>query len=132
MPAAAEPLRSHPPRADRAVGLHVDAVRRRVHIDGIPVDLTYREFELIAYLSSHQGRIVDRAELMRTVWADRREQAGASRTIDTHVRRVRAKLGSHADVLSTVRGQGYRFDPGPTITPAVPTHAAFRARTVAR
>lgn len=124
MPAGAEPQRP-PTRPTRAAGLHVDPVGRRVHVDGRPIDLTYREFELVAYLSGHQGRIVSRAELMRTVWADRREQPESSRTVDTHVRRVRAKLGAYSDALTTVRGHGYRFDPRPpTLRTADPARAA--------
>jgi len=97
-------------------GLRIDRVNRDVRIDGYPVRLTYREFELLCYLAALPRRPVTRAELIREVWHDRPPGAGTSyRTVDTHVRRLRAKLGEHARVLTTIRGRGYRFDPGPDV-----------------
>ena len=98
-------------------GLRIDRVNRDVRIDGHPVRLTYREFELLCYLAALPRRPVTRAELIREVCsADRPPGVSASyRTVDTHVRRLRAKLGDHARVLTTIRGRGYRFDPGPDV-----------------
>ena len=77
---------------------------------------TYREFELLCYLAALPRRPVSRAELMREVWHDRAPGGDVSvRTVDTHVRRLRAKLGPYARVLTTIRGRGYRFDPGPRV-----------------
>jgi DNA-binding response OmpR family regulator len=106
-----------PPTAAAAVrleGLTIDRFNREVRIDGERVRLTYREFELLCYLAALPRRPVSRAELMREVWHDRAPGVGevSLRTVDTHVRRLRAKLGTHARVLTTIRGRGYRFDPG--------------------
>ncbi|MEH3128807.1 MAG: helix-turn-helix domain-containing protein [Mycolicibacterium neoaurum] len=78
-------------------------------IDGVGVQLSYRELELLLYLAEHPRRTVTRVELMRELWDDR---PGAGRTVDTHVRRLRVKLGRYADVITTIRGSGYRFDIG--------------------
>lgn len=90
-------------------GLRIDPSRRSVSIDGVGVHLSYRELELLLYLAEHPRRTVTREELMRELWDDR---AGAGRTVDTHVRRLRVKLGRFAGVISTIRGSGYRFDIG--------------------
>jgi DNA-binding response OmpR family regulator len=101
------------PAAIRPEGLTIDRFNREVRIEGERVRLTYREFELLCYLAASPRRPVSRAELMREVWHDRAAGGEVSlRTVDTHVRRLRAKLGRHARVLTTIRGRGYRFDPG--------------------
>lgn len=100
----------------RSDGLTIDRVNREVRIDGQRVRLTYREFELLGYLAGMPRRPVSRSELMREVWHDRAPGVDASyRTVDTHVRRLRAKLGRYARVLTTIRGRGYRFDPSPDV-----------------
>ena len=96
-------------------GLCIDAPHRLVTVDGRPIRLTYREFELLSYLSARAGRPVVRAELMQQVWArdlDPRIVGTtiSERTVDTHIQRLRAKLGDHGRLLVTVRGRGYRFD----------------------
>lgn len=93
-------------------GLTVDLANRRVSIDGRSVRLARREFALLAYLAARPRQTVSREALLTTVWSDSpgREQF-SSRVVDTHVRRIRAKLGNHAQVVSTVRGRGYRFEP---------------------
>jgi DNA-binding response OmpR family regulator len=86
---------------------------RELRINGERVRLTYREFELLCCLAALPRRPVSRAELVREVWHDTAPGGdGSLRTVDTRVRRLRAKLGPHARVLTTVRGRGYRFDPG--------------------
>lgn len=98
-------------------GLLVDVPHRYVTVDGTPVRLAYREFELLKYLVTAAGRAVPRAELMNNVWGDvtapesRAVAPISERTVDTHVQRVRAKLGVHGRSLVTVRGSGYRFEP---------------------
>jgi DNA-binding response OmpR family regulator len=102
------------PTLERTRGLTIDRADRRVRIDGRPVHLTYREFELLCYLVGRPRRAVSRAELVSNVWHDRRPGVplnNSHRTVDTHVRRLRAKLGPYARVLTTIRGRGYRFDP---------------------
>jgi DNA-binding response OmpR family regulator len=98
--------------AVRSEGLTIDRFNREVRIDGERIRLTYREFELLCYLAASPQRPVSRVELMREVWHDRAPGGDVSlRTVDTHVRRLRAKLGPQASVLTTIRGHGYRFDP---------------------
>jgi two-component system OmpR family response regulator len=93
-------------------GLTVDLTDRRVTIDGRPVKLAYREFALFAHLAARPHQTLSRPTLLQSVWADRAGSRHISnRTVDTHIRRIRAKLDDHASVLTTVRGQGYRFDP---------------------
>jgi Transcriptional regulatory protein, C terminal len=95
-------------------GLVIDVANRRVSVDGRPLRLAYREFALLAYLSRLPHQTVSRETLLAHVWRDRHmgNAAISDRTVDTHIRRLRAKLGAHAHVLTTVRGHGYRFDPG--------------------
>lgn len=95
-------------------GLTVELADRQISMDGRHVRLAYREFELLAYLARRPHRTVSRDTLLQNVWKVRATGRGAlsDRTVDTHVRRLRTKLGEHAHILTTVRGQGYRFDPG--------------------
>ena len=91
--------------------LVIDLFGRRVRIDGQDVDFTYKEFELLSQLAQNARRTVGRTELMETVWAESPDETG-ERTVDVHVRRVRTKLGRYRRLISTVRGAGYRLDPG--------------------
>jgi hypothetical protein len=95
-------------------GLMIDLANRRVSIDGQPLRLAYREFALFAYLAAVPHRTASRTTLLRTVWSDQPpgQERLSDRTVDSHIRRLRVKLGDHAHVLTTVRGHGYRFDPG--------------------
>ncbi|GLY30143.1 hypothetical protein Kisp02_35080 [Kineosporia sp. NBRC 101731] len=86
----------------------VDTTRRTLELDGSPVELTRREFDLLAFLERHRGQALGRDELMRAVWHT--GYISGDRTIDVHVRRLRVKLGAHADRLVTLRGYGYRLD----------------------
>ena len=75
-----------------------------------PLDLTYKEFELLKYLAQHPGRVFTRAQLLQEVWGY--DYFGGTRTVDVHVRRLRAKLGpEHESLIGTVRNVGYRFVP---------------------
>ncbi|MEN2738164.1 winged helix-turn-helix domain-containing protein [Microbacterium sp. X-17] len=92
-------------------GVVVDISRKRVVVDGDSVGLTFTEFELLQYLVLREGRTIERAELVASLWsAGDGEEAPGERTIDVHVRRLRAKLGAYEDIVRTVRGAGYRFD----------------------
>ncbi|MGP9683191.1 winged helix-turn-helix domain-containing protein [Brachybacterium sp. AOP3-A1-3] len=91
--------------------LIIDLFGRRVRIDGQDVDLTYKEFELLGQLAQNSRRTISREELMETVWAESPAETG-ERTVDVHVRRLRTKLGRYRRLISTVRGAGYRLDPG--------------------
>ena len=91
-------------------GVVVDVSRKRVILDGETAALTYKEFELLQYLVLREGRTIDRSELIASLWAAGDDEAPNERTIDVHVRRLRAKVGDYEDIVRTVRGVGYRFD----------------------
>ncbi|WP_182112264.1 MULTISPECIES: response regulator transcription factor [unclassified Actinotalea] len=90
--------------------LTIDAGGYTARVRGRPLDLTYKEFELLKYLAQHPGRVFTRAQLLQEVWGY--DYFGGTRTVDVHVRRLRAKLGpEHEQLIGTVRNVGYRFDP---------------------
>jgi DNA-binding winged helix-turn-helix (wHTH) protein len=94
-----------------AGGVVVDISRKRVLIDGESASFTFKEFELLQYLVLREGRTIERTELVSSLWQGATEdEAPGERTIDVHVRRLRAKLGRYEDIVRTVRGVGYRFD----------------------
>jgi hypothetical protein len=98
--------------AAREVGVEpespVDAVQRRLRLDGEPVDLTQLEFDVLRYLQQREGRAVTRDELLRDVWGH--AWTGGSNVVEVAVSALRRKLGPRAGALSTVRGVGYRLD----------------------
>lgn len=92
-------------------GVVVDISRKHVVIDGDTAPLTFKEFELLQYLVLREGRTIERHELVGSLWQNASgDDAPGERTIDVHVRRLRAKLGRYEDIVRTVRGVGYRFD----------------------
>jgi len=91
-------------------GVVVDISRKKVLLDGESASFTYKEFELLQYLVLREGRTIERAELVSSLWDQHDADAPGERTIDVHVRRLRAKLGRYEDIVRTVRGVGYRFD----------------------
>ncbi|WP_374230954.1 winged helix-turn-helix domain-containing protein [Humibacter sp. RRB41] len=98
------------PTQDRASGVIVDISRKRLLLDNDTVPLTYKEFELLQYLVLREGRTIDRAELISSLWQAGDDEVPNERTIDVHIRRLRSKLGRYEDIVRTVRGVGYRFD----------------------
>jgi DNA-binding response OmpR family regulator len=85
----------------------LDPSTYRVSIEGSPLDLTFKEFELLRYLAERRGRVFTRPALLREVWGY--DFYGGTRTVDVHIRRLRAKLGpAHEGLIETVRGVGYR------------------------
>jgi DNA-binding response OmpR family regulator len=85
----------------------IDADTYRVTVAGRPLDLTFKEFEVLRFLAAHAGRVFTRPTLLREVWGY--DFYGGTRTVDVHIRRLRAKLGpEHEDLIETVRGVGYR------------------------
>ena len=93
-----------------AAGVRVDRPRHEVHVDGTPVDLPPKEFELLAYLIEHAGRVLTRGQLIDEVWGS--DHVGDTKTLDTHIRRLRTRIEADpADPrrVQTVRGIGYRF-----------------------
>jgi DNA-binding response OmpR family regulator len=95
-------------------GLDIDRHAHRVSVDGRPVELSYREFELLAFLAEHPGRVFSRRQLVSSVWDG--AEVG-SRTVDVHVRRLRMKLGRYAGGIVTVRNVGYRYEPAHALEP---------------
>ncbi len=90
--------------------LHVDEARHAVTVGGQPVELTAKEFGLLAALMRADGRVLGREQLLETVWGYGNAAEIESRTVDVHVRRLRAKLGPEARRIVTVKAVGYRFD----------------------
>ncbi len=111
-PSAIARTKDEPAEEDRAPGgVVVDISRKRVLIDGESAAFTFKEFELLQYLVLREGRTIERAELVASLWeGSTDDDAPGERTIDVHVRRLRAKLGAYEDIVRTVRGVGYRFD----------------------
>lgn len=112
-PAALSRYRGETAKEPTDEGVIVDISRKRVVLDGETAQLTYKEFELLQYLVLREGRTIDRHELISALWAEGVEHEGEvpnERTIDVHVRRLRAKLGAYEEIVRTVRGAGYRFD----------------------
>lgn len=94
--------------ADRVV---VDRHAYRARVDGEVLSLSFREFELLAFLAENPGRVFSRRQLVGAVWDG---AAVGDRTVDVHVRRLRMKLGTAADRITTVRNVGYRYEPAGT------------------
>jgi two-component system phosphate regulon response regulator PhoB len=88
-------------------GLAVDFEAHRAEVDGKEIPLTATEFKLLAELIRNQGRVQTRDQLLNSVWGY--EFDGYARTVDTHIRRLRQKIGPYAKMVETVRGVGYRF-----------------------
>jgi len=92
----------------RSGEVSVDDTTYTAKLGGRPLDLTFKEFELLKYLAQHPGRVFTRQQLLQEVWGY--DYFGGTRTVDVHVRRLRAKLGPENEVLiGTVRNVGYRF-----------------------
>jgi DNA-binding response OmpR family regulator len=84
----------------------------QVYVRGEPLDLTYKEFELLKFLAQRPGRVCDRDLLLQEVWGY--DYFGGTRTVDVHIRRLRAKLGpEHETLIETIRNVGYRLVPRP-------------------
>ena len=89
-------------------GLAIDEAAYTAKIEGRSLDLTFKEFELVKFLAQHPGRVFSRQQLLQEVWGY--DYFGGTRTVDVHVRRLRAKLGpEHETLIGTVRNVGYRF-----------------------
>ena len=97
--------------------LVIDEGAYQARIGKRPLDLTFKEFELLRFLAQHPGRVFTRAQLLQEVWGY--DYYGGTRTVDVHVRRLRAKLGlEHDGLVGTVRNVGYRFVPPQSGSPA--------------
>nr|WP_281496700.1 winged helix-turn-helix transcriptional regulator [Ornithinimicrobium sp. F0845] len=92
--------------------VEVDEASWMVRAGGEPLDLTFKEFELLKFLVSHPGRVVTREQLLHEVWGT--DYYGGTRTVDVHIRRLRAKLGPEREsLIGTIRNVGYRFARAP-------------------
>jgi two-component system phosphate regulon response regulator PhoB len=95
-----------PPTVESLGVLEVDTARRSVNVEGQDVTLTRKEFDLLADLLRHRGRVASRDQLLQRVWGY--DHVGTTRTVDVHIRQLRKKLGPAADYIETVVGVGYR------------------------
>jgi DNA-binding response OmpR family regulator len=90
-------------------GLSIDDTSYTAKVSGRTLDLTYKEFELLRYLNENPNRVFTREQLLSEVWGY--DYFGGTRTVDVHIRRLRAKLGEYESLIGTVRNVGYRLDP---------------------
>jgi DNA-binding response OmpR family regulator len=90
-----------------ASGIVIDEASYSARINGKPLDLTFKEFALIRFLTSNPGRVFTRDQLLSEVWGY--DYFGGTRTVDVHIRRLRAKLGDLESMIGTVHNVGYRF-----------------------
>ena len=88
-------------------GICIDKAAHQVTVDGKNVDLSYKEFELMTYFAENQGIALSREKILNNVW--NYDYFGDARTIDTHVKKLRSKLGSKGDYIKTIWGMGYKF-----------------------
>jgi DNA-binding response OmpR family regulator len=96
------------PEEIRRGDVAIDEATYTAKVHGRSLDLTFKEFELLKFLAQHPGRVFTRAQLLQEVWGY--DYYGGTRTVDVHVRRLRAKLGAeHESHIGTVRNVGYRF-----------------------
>jgi DNA-binding response OmpR family regulator len=106
----------------RSGDVTVDDATYTAKLGGRPLDLTFKEFELLKYLAQHPGRVFTRQQLLQEVWGY--DYFGGTRTVDVHVRRLRAKLGpENESLIGTVRNVGYRFVVPPVDRDAAPEAA---------
>ena len=91
-----------------AGGIELNKAAHEVLIDGKSVELSYKEFELLAYFMSNQGVALSRERILNNVW--NYDYFGDARTIDTHVKKLRSKLGAKGEYIKTIWGMGYKFE----------------------
>lgn len=89
-------------------GIYINKGAHEVTIDGRTVDLSYKEFELLTYFVENQGLALSREKILNNVW--NYDYFGDARTIDTHVKKLRSKLGPKGDFIKTIWGMGYKFE----------------------
>ena len=93
-----------------AGGIRMDKAAHIVEIDGKPVELSYKEFELLSYFMENAGIALSREKILNNVW--NYDYFGDARTIDTHVKKLRSKLGDKGEYIRTIWGMGYKFEVG--------------------
>jgi DNA-binding response OmpR family regulator len=87
----------------------LDKTAHEVKIDGVNIDLSFKEFELLEYFMDNQGIALSRERILNSVW--NYDYFGDARTIDTHVKKLRNKMGDKGEYIKTVWGMGYKFEP---------------------
>ena len=92
----------------RAGGIEINKAAHQVSIDGQNIDLSYQEFELLTYFVENQGIALSREKILNSVW--NYDYFGDARTIDTHVKKLRSKLGEKGEYIKTIWGMGYKFE----------------------
>lgn len=92
----------------QAGGIQMNKAAHIVMIDGKQVDLSYKEFELLAYFMENKGLALSREKILNSVW--NYDYFGDARTIDTHVKKLRSKMGSKGELIKTIWGMGYKFE----------------------
>lgn len=90
-----------------AGGIHIDKSAHSVTIDGTPIELSYKEFELLTYFMENRGIALSREKILNSVW--NYDYYGDARTIDTHVKKLRSKMGEKGDLIKTIWGMGYKL-----------------------
>ena len=93
-----------------AGGIVIDRSAHMASVDGKPMDLSFKEFELLTYFMENQGIALSREKILNNVW--NYDYFGDARTIDTHVKKLRSKMGSKGEYIKTIWGMGYKFDVG--------------------
>ena len=91
-----------------AAGIRIDKISRRVYVDDSEIELTYKEFELLAYLVQNKGIVLSRDKIMSEIWGFDFE--GESRTVDVHIAFLRQKLGKKGQYIKTIRNVGYKME----------------------
>ena len=92
-----------------AAGIRVDKTAHQVTIDGTPIELSFMEFERLSYFVENKGIALSREKILNAVW--NYDYYGDARTIDTHVKKLRSKMGDKGNLIKTIWGMGYKFDP---------------------
>ena len=91
-----------------AGGIRIDKAAHSVMVDGQVVELSYKEFELLSYFMENKGIALSREKILNSVW--NYDYFGDARTIDTHVKKLRSKMGEKGDLIKTIWGMGYKFE----------------------
>lgn len=89
-------------------GIELNETSHQTHVDGVPIDLTMKEFELLRLFMKNPGQAFTRENLLSSIWEN--EYQGETRTVDVHIASLRTKLGAAGDSIKTIRGVGYRLE----------------------
>ncbi|MDO4614762.1 MAG: response regulator transcription factor, partial [Lachnospiraceae bacterium] len=98
-----------PDEVTEVAGIQVNKAAHQISIDGKPIELSFKEFELLSYFVENKGIALSREKILNAVW--NYDYYGDARTIDTHVKKLRSKMGEKGKLIQTIWGMGYKFDP---------------------